>query len=424
MAAASTPTTTTTSLKHYWRKIQGGLVDYAANFGDRYEYRFFKSCGSPDFPWSGYEATWTANLKEPVGIAMVPDSGLMAEPSSEDSVEMTATAVHFNGRFTYSNWAKFGARGDRNQIVAQLTAQSTQKLAAMTEEIGDKCWGGSGAIVALTDTDISGTTATLVLKNAWNQSAFNNPYYLAMSFPIGTRIVLADGSNVLIANSFGVVTARNPGTGAITVTFDGSVSTSTDNLRIYKAFSIERTTLAGGSDMNKGMVGFTEAYLSTSVNGVSSSSEPYWKAAYEMTAAGRFTVTKLLAMRQAIMNGSKLKMNALHIAQGVKRDMVKNLLGGARFEDVMGMKFDGNVKTTERMYSDEGRRIPPGSVWGMNTKCVALWDILALKGDEALNDLLPYTDYAADLGRTDAFLNLIWSSRQALGYALNQAESN
>ncbi len=105
MATQSTPTTTVTSVKHYWRKVQGKLIDFAANFGDRYEYKFAKSCGEPDFPWSGYEATWTADLNDRYGIATVPDSGLLAIPSSVDTVELNQTAIHLDGRFTFSNWA-------------------------------------------------------------------------------------------------------------------------------------------------------------------------------------------------------------------------------------------------------------------------------------------------------------------------------
>ncbi len=316
-----------------------------------------------------------------------------------------------------------GARGDTNQIVSQLTAQSTQKMQAMIEEWSDKFWGQSSGILARTNGSVSGTTGVVVTTTSgYDQSWITNPFYLATLIRVGDKIAVLDsGTNALITNGFGTVTARNTTTGSWTVTFSGAV-TITAGMGIVKANNLEQTTVAGGTDLNNGITGMTEAFLSTSLHGQSGATYQYWNAAYANTTAGRFTLTKLLAMRQAIQDGCKLRMNAIHASHGVWRDINKELQAAVRFDSPMGLLFDGSIKTKEGMHDE--KRVPPGSVWGMATKALSIWDIYKMNGDKSENDMLPYTDYAADVGRVDWFGNLIWASRQALGYAYSQTESN
>lgn len=422
MAAQTTALTLSTALNKYWRKIQGRISTAFAH-GKRKEKQFFDSLESFEAPYSAYEVTFPLDLNERYGIASIPEAGAMAQASSVNAVEATVQAVNFNGRFSISDIAKYADRGMANQLMRQLRAQATQKIDAITEHFSDYLHGGSDAVLAITDTDFSGTSQTLTLKDGYGNSNITAAKYLASLFKPGDRVAfVAGGSDALIdANAFGTVTASNKSTGVLSVTTDGSVSYSTNGIRIVKANAIEGTTLAGGTDFGKGLVGMETLLFSTSVHGVSGSTNPNWTTAYATTAAGRFTFSKLARAKHEIENDGGLMADFLMMSQGVERDVIAQERAGLQYADATGLTLDGDIKA-RGLQKVVTKNVAPGRVVVGAKAALNKWEILPVEGDSAWGDLRPREDYAASVGRVDWFGNLVLKNRKGLAVFQNQTE--
>lgn len=423
-AQSSTYAQTAASLNKYWKKIQFPMVQKCFAHGKREEKQLFNSFEDAGIPWSGYENTIALDLNERGGIASLEDFGAMAKPSSVNAVEGTVTAVHFNGRFNISDVAKYADRGQENQLQRQLKAQATQKSDAMVEHFSDYFHGSASALLATTDSDISGTTPTLTLAAGYGQAGITNAKYLASMFKVGDRVALADSSNVLVdtTDSFGSVTAVSKANGTITLLLDGSVTYSTNGIKIYKANNIEGTTIAGGSDYLKGIVGDIDIFEATSLHNVSGSTYPNWTAAYSDTVAGRFTHSKLRKGKDEIKNDGGVEADVLMVSQGVYRDMIAQERAGLRYDDTGGLSFDGDVKA-KGLTIFKSKNVPPGYVRLFARSVMKKWEILPTEEKASWGELQSYEDYAGMFGRIDWFGNRICTNRKGLAYWTSQTES-
>lgn len=423
-AQLSTVQTTAASLNKYWKKIQFPTVQKCFSNGKREEKQLFDSFQDAGVPYSGYENTIALDLNERGGIASLPDFGAMALPSSVNAVEGTVTAVHFNGRFNISDVAKYADRGQENQLQRQLKSQATQKSDALVEHVSDYFHGSASALLATTDSDISGTTATLTLAAGYGQTGITNAKFLASMWKVGDRGVLATSANALVdgTDSFFAVTAVSKSAGTIDITCDGSVTYSTNGIKLYKANSIEGTTLAGGSDYLKGIVGDVDIFEATTLHNVSGSTYANWNAAYSDTAAGRFTPTKLRRGRDEIKNDGGVEADVLMVSQGVYRDMFAQERAGLRYEDAGAMTFDGDVKA-KGLTIFKSKNVPPGYVRLFARSVMRKWEILPTEERSAWGDLQPYEDYAGMFGRIDWFGNRICVNRKGLAYWTTQTEA-
>lgn len=423
MAAQSNTGTTSANLNRFWRKVQGTIAKAFAH-GKRKEKQLFDSFADAGFPWSAYENTFPVDLNERGGIASLTDFGDLAKASSVNAVEATVSAVHFNGRFAIGDIAKYADRGNENQLARQIVMQGTQKVEAMVEHFSDYLHGSASALLATTDSNISGTTATLTLAAGYGVAGITNAKYLASLFKVGERIVALDSSNALISttNSFGEITAVSKANGTIGVTFDGSVSYSTDGIRLYKANNLEGTTAAGGSDLNKGLVGFVDLMTATTVHNVSGSSNPNWTVAYSDTNAGRFTPMKLRRAKDEIQNDGGLDADTLLLAQGVYRDMVAQERAGLRYDDAAGLSFDGDVKA-RGLSIVTTKNVPPGYVHVFAKAALNKWEILPTTDRPTWGDLTPSETKAGAFGRVDWFGNVVLRNRKGLAYFTNQTEA-
>lgn len=416
MAAQSNSVTTAASLNKFWRKIQGNISKAFAH-GKRQEKQLFDSLPAFEAPYSAYEVTFPLDLAERGGVASLVDGGHMAKPSSVNAVEATVSAQHFNARFAISDIAKYADRGMENQLARQLVTQATQKVDAMVEHFSDYMHGSATGLLATTDTDISGSSATLTLAAGYGVAGITNAKFLASMFKVGDRVVALDSSNALIdsTDSFGEVTAVSKTNGTITVTFDGSITYSTNGIRLYKANNLEGTTAAGGSDLNKGLVGFIDGFTATSLQNVTTSAQPNWSVAYSDTASGRFTHTKLRRGRDEIMNDGGLNANTLLLAQGVYRDMIAQERAGLRYDDAGGLSFDGDVKA-KGLKIVSTKNVPPGYVYLFANEAINKWEILPTTDKPTWGDLDPSETLAGAYGRVDWFGNLVWKNRKGLAY--------
>jgi len=422
MATQSNSITTSASLNKFWRKIQGKIAQAFAH-GKRQEKQLFDGLQAFEAPYSAYEVTFPLDLNERGGIASLADGGYMAKPSSVNAVEATVTAQHFNGRFAISDIAKFADRGLENQLARQLVTQATQKVDAMVEHFSDYMHGSASALLAVTDTDIAGTSATLTLKSGYGVAGITNTKYLGSMFKPGDRIVALDSSNALIdgTDSFGEVTAVSKANGTIDVTFDGSITYSTNGIRLYKANNLEGATAAGGTDLNKGLVGFIDGFTATTVHSVSGSTNPNWTAAYSDTSAGRFTHSSVRRAMDEIMNDGGLKADTVLLAQGVYRDMIAQERAGLRYDDANALSFDGDVKSKALKFVST-KNVPPGYVYVFAKDAINKWEILPTSERPTWGDLLPSETLAGAYGRIDWFGNLVWKNRKGLAYFTGKTE--
>lgn len=424
MAAQSNSITTAASLNRFWRKVQGKISTAFAH-GKRAEKQLFDSLTPFEAPFSAYEVTFPLDLAERSGVASLADGGFMAKPSSVNAVEATVSAQHFNKRFAISDIAKYADRGMENQLARQLVTQATQAVDAITEHFSDYMHGASTALLATTDSDINGTTGqTLTLAAGYGVAGITNAKFLASMWKVGDRGVALDSSNVLIdgADSFFEVTAVSKTNGTITVTFDGSVTYSTNGIRLYKANHLEGLSAAAGSDLNKGLVGFIDGFTAASLQNVATSAQPNWSVAFSDTASGRFTHTKLRRAKDEIQNDGGVTMNTLLLSQGVYRDMIAQERAGLRYDDAGGLSFDGDVKA-RGLKIVATKNVPPGYVYAFASEAVNKWEILPTTERPTWGDLDPSETMAGAYGRVDWFGNLVWKNRKGLALFTSQTEA-
>jgi hypothetical protein len=210
--------------------------------------------------------------------------------------------------------------------------------------------------------------------------------------------------------------------GTIAVTFDGSISYSTNGIRLYKANHLEGATAAAGSDLNKGLVGFIDGFTAASLQNVTTSAQPNWSVAYSDTASGRFTHSKLRRAKDEIMNDGGVTMNTLLLSQGVYRDMIAQERAGLRYDDAGGLSFDGDVKA-RGLKIVSTKNVPPGYVYAFASEGINKWEILPTTDKPTWGDLDASETLAGAYGRVDWFGNLVWKNRKALAYFTSQTEA-
>lgn len=433
MASNVNPTPQTSATKHTWRKVQGDYYTISSSYGKRDEPKFLGSLRKVGEDFSAYEVTFTLNLNDTPGGARVTDMGWLSKTYSVDTVEATINAFHSNARFAVSDQSQWADKGKSNQIVEDFKYRMQGSIDALVEKDANYFWGTSSAVIAITDTTIVGTsTAALLLKNAYGNSAINNKRYLGKLFNVGDTIALmAAGSDVLIdANAWGDITAINYTTGALAVTWNGSVSSySTPGIRIVFANNLEGAasgttrTVDNGTDYNKGYVGILESMFSTTVHSVSGGTYARWNPAVaDSTTGGRFNPVNYWQAKDGIKNESGLEADTMLVAQGVKRDMILQQTAGLRFEDSESMDFDGDVKT-KGVKQWTMKNTPNGMVFILAKEAMNYWEIIGMEGTRAKGALLAYINQAAKVGRFDKFGNIVTRARAAMAYFTGKTEA-
>jgi hypothetical protein len=423
MAAATYSVTTSgTDINGVWRKIQAKVAEAIRH--SREEYDWFEDFPVEDVDWSHRETLVPLNINEEIGIATVPEGGKLARPSSVDLEEISISLTHFNGRFTASNLAKWADKGMSNQVEKQLRLQATNKVNAIGRRFSDMVYGTSVGTIALTDTDIAGaSTATLVLKDGYGKTDIDTAAYLADKFRAGEFYALVDGSTLVTNGIFSVdasgVDATN---GQIDVTFQGNVTESDNNLKIVYANNLENTTLSGGTDYNRGLVGFVDVLTTAAVSGLTHDN---WDVSFEDTTGGRLDSSRLRKCFQTISNYSNKTPNRLLLAQGVERDLVLQERSLVRYGSPMGMELDGSVKMKGLEVIAPRNMLPKHAIM-YNTsvyKKVALLPKPQGQGGLSWKDGYQMQDDDGMIFRADLVLGLFTNNRKAFGYfeALTEA---
>lgn len=360
--ATYTPTTSASGLNKLWRKVQGEVgqgLNYACE-----EWQQLDDLEDFKIDWSFREITFPLRINKGVGAASISEGGYEARPSSPNLEECTINWVQFNKRFTATLMAMYvDQKNSEAQLKKQLMYQAMDAVDVLAAHFSDYFYGFSTAVLAITDTDVSGTTGTLTLKNAYGSSTITDAAYIASLFRVGEYVALvASGSDALIdANAIGVITAVTAATPSIAVTFIGSCSAYTTNgIRIVKANSLDQSIT--GTDLNRGLVGLLDMALSASVQGLSSSSVADWSPAFSDTTGGRLSGIRIRKASDEIKNYGGGKADRLILDQGVHRDLIAQQQAAIRFSDPFALELQADVKSKGLTFFSS-RRTPPTYAW-------------------------------------------------------------
>lgn len=312
---------------------------------------------------SGRENLIPLDVKRGYGNAMIPDGGYEARTITPAMNEGSFSFVHSNGRFFISRFAQaFDARARQQQIVRQIKYQSKKTLEAMARKVGMQFYGLSTGAVALTSTVAtasSGQAYTLI--DGYNQSGLDDATYLASLFEVGDGVALVR-SAALVTNAIGTITAKSAATPSITVTWAGSVTSAANDIVTF-ANAVTDTALTA-TDYNRWPVGLLDMITSTSVHGLSSSTESNWAAAINDANGGRFGFVKRKKLAQSIQNASDGTMTDLIISQGVENDMEAGERA-ARVYNSSNMDLDASV-SVKGVKLRSSQLVPAGYVFGFD----------------------------------------------------------
>lgn len=384
MALATTVTTSGTDVNKIWRKVQGDLYEgmnfFSEEFGNME--RFVPD--TYDIDISAREITVPVDLNEEVGVAAIPEGGYEAVASSVNVEEVTLGFTLLNARFSASVTARIlDERHRAAELKRQIVFQGMKKMQALARTWSDMVYGYSTNILALTDTDLSGTSDTLTLYNGLNDSTIAGSTaatgnYIANLFRVGERIAALNAGS-LATNALGEVTAITAGANpTIAVTWDGSTSESTNGLQIVLANSVEGSTIAATA-YNRGIVGYLDLLKSTSVHGTSSSSVPNWSIAGSDTSGGRLSGVRLRAAKDTLRRYSPMKPDFALLDEGVHRDLIDLERAALRFSDPFALETDGDVKSKDLAIRSSWR-VPPGYAIVGSKKAFARLDIMPKPG--------------------------------------------
>ena len=310
-----------------------------------------------DVAWSSREILVPMDLQEGYGVASIEEGGYEAVPSTPEANEISLSWVLFNKRFTHtltSHWVE--QKSPAAQVENNLKYAGAKAIQAIGRNFRDYHYGFSTGYLATTTTATSASSGTYTLATGYGLSTITNAAYIADKFKVGDRVALIQ-SAALVSNALGTITAVSASTPSITVTWAGSV-TSTSGDYIVKANSMENSDI-GSTDYNKGLVGKLDMLQTASVHGLSNSTNANWDAGYSSTAGGRLTGPRIRRAVQDIKNAGGGKVDRMDIAQGVERDMISQQQAAVRYADSSSMELDGSVKYGGiKFNSFEG--VPPG----------------------------------------------------------------
>lgn len=418
MATATYSVTTSSSgLPELWRKVQAGIV-VAAQFGVE-EWNALQKAKRLDIDWSAREITRELDIKNDYGTASISEGGKEARPSTPSAVTATLTWILLNKRFTISKTAQYIAQNTPKAMLEnQLKYQGKKALQGIRRKVGDMFWGFSTGIFAHV---ASVSTDDLVIDNMYGVTSLGGTSAnrrCADFFEAGDYIAILNPSGPALRSS-GIVKIDT--VTRSTNTLNGSaisdVGSVTDGDYVVFANNLENTTLSGGAEYNKALVGILDAMTSDSVHSVATSSYSKWGASYADTGGGRFTGVKLHKMKQAIANTGGGEMDTLWWANGVENDVLAQLQAGLRFNNAFSLEMDGKP-VSKGITINTSRRVPDGYVFGWDSKnSVEKMTLLPEPGTPAFEDGDKLQDDSGMVFSIDYPCAMVYSNRANLAYA-------
>lgn len=393
-----------------WRKIAHKLavgINRASEGVDKID--DLQNVGEP----VGRENLLPVDLNEDGGIALIEEGGMSAFPSSVSIEEGLLTFSEFEGRFNVSLLVENIDRGSENQIERQIMLQSATKVAALGAYIDDGLHGSSSGVLALTNSDITATSAgaslTLTVTAGYGLASITSAPFITEKFKLNDRVAIINGSTLL-----GVIklTARDLTAGTITGTAEGAISAiTTDGLKLVKANAMPADTgrTIAQTDFNRGLVGFADIFASGALHSLTHAN---WVPAVDYSTSGRFSGALLRHADFQIGNKMGGKITDVWLDQYVYSDMIELEKPAVRFDGPMGMEIDGSVKSRGRQFWTN-RRIPPGFVYAFDKSAFQKWDIYKSKQTVSYGDGKEYINQEAKVYALRRILGLRVKARAA-----------
>ena len=416
--------TGSSTLSGVWRKIQVGIL--TAFQYDVEEWGWLKRLKPLDVNWSSREITAELDINQNYGAAAISEGGKEARPSSVNTVTATITWALFNKRFTISKTSKYiqQQQGQRGQLTSQLKWQAKGAVRALQQKIGTHFWGNSTGVLCLQNGAISTDTVTLdSMHSVAGLGSTSHNWRCADFFVAGDYIAVLNPSGPALRTA-GIVLIDSVDRAANTITGSAfsDVTTFTDNDFIVFANDVENTTLAGGTEYNKELVGILDGLLSTSVHSVSGATYPNWTS-YAAATSGRFSGITLRKMKQNIRNRGGGEMDTLIWANGVENDVTAQLQAAMRFDMPFSLEMDGQP-VSKGLKILTSKRTPDGYVCGYDSEnSIGKMVLLPDPGDgPAWDDLDKLQDDSGYVGGIDYPAQIIWTNRANTAYASNQTQ--
>lgn len=412
-------TTSSTNLNKIWRKIQGELQQGFQFMVEEYE--MVDELPNIQVDWSAREITVPIDIDDGAGVASIPEGGYEARPYSPNVQEILFTWTFVNKRFTASRTAKYiDQLNPQAELKRQLLYQGMKAIQDIGRHFGDYFYGSSTGYLATTTTAATQSSGTYQLANAYNQSTYNsNLPFIADKFRVNDYVALINAGS-LVSNAIGQVTAVSTSAGTITVTWNGSV-TSTSGMQIVKANSTENTTVAG-TDLNNGMTGMIDMMTATTVHNLSNGTEPRWFPAFSDTSGGRFSGVRLHRLRDTIFNVGGGKLQTIICSQGVYRDVLALQQAALRFDDPFNLEIDGDVKSKGVAFF-KSRRSLPGTVIAFDKESVHRMTLLPKPSEKPVwEDGFKLQDQSGYVFSIDFPVQMVITNRGNFAYVQNLNE--
>lgn len=411
MALAYAITTGGTTLNKVWRKSQGKLLTGYQTMTE--EWGWVEGLKNFDINISAREITTPVDLNKPYGTAIIPEGGYEGNPGTPNVEEITLTWSNYNQRWTTTLTSRYLSKlGQDNKIIDQFKYQSMKAIEALSNSVGRDFYGFSTGVIALNTTVATQASGTYTIGSGYGLAAITSGTFLASLFNVGDRVALVR-AGVLVGNAIGVITAVNQTTGALTITWNGSV-TSANNDQVVFANNVENATLAGGTSFNLSLVGLMDMTQSASLHGLTNAA---WVAALADTTGGRFTGVRYRKLKQAIQNKGGGKLSDIIWPNGVSNDVFALQSAALRFNDPFAMELDGDA-TGKGVKFRTSRHVPPGFLTGFDRSSIRKFSLLEMPSDNPLvwNDGDKLQDQNAYAFSIDFPLALVCTNRQNTGY--------
>jgi hypothetical protein len=362
--ATYVPTTSSSNINKIWRKVQGELQP-----GFQYlveEWELLDDLKNFQVDWSAREITVPIDISDGAGIASIQEGGYEARPYTPNVQEIQFTWTFINGRFTTSRTAKYiDQLNPEAELKRQLVYQGMKKIQDIARHFGDYFWGTGNAYLAINTTSATQTSGTYTLGSLYGNASYNLSSMagiIADKFRVNDYVALISGG-ALIANAIGIITAVNTSTPSITVTWNGSVTTTGVEF-VVKSNSLGNT-LVTDTDYQNGLTGMLDFATSTTIHNLSSASVPRWAPQFFDTSGGRFSGVRLHKGRDQMFNTGGGKLNTLLMDQGVYRDLLALQQAALRFTDPFALEIDGDIKSKGIGFF-KTRRALPATVLGID----------------------------------------------------------
>ena len=421
MAIVSKAPNTSTLAASAWRKFQAPVTK-AIRWSIE-EARWIKEMKDAKFVPTLREVLFPMMLTRSGGAASVPENSYKAIPRTANPQDGSATLIHLTSRFSVAyKGINIQNRDSRTYLLSQLKLGAMSSAETLAAQAGDYFYAPESALLARTDTDLAGASTVLTLKDGLGQTWLQNAAYIAARFRINDKVAVYNGAT-RVTNAVGTVTAINPATPSITVTWDGTApSETTNDLAIYKANSMDNAQ----DDRNGGIAGnLMDITQAASLHGLATSAAPEWAVAGTDTTGGRLTYVRLHKALDEVANTAPDPADSLLAAQGVLRDMRQNYEGQLRGELGKKIVIDGDLDVGLTIRTS--RRVPNGVAVVYDADKWQLFDgKTALTSEDggfnSADDLYESEDTFQFLGDLNWIGNLVCRSRRSFYFFRSLAE--